>query len=298
MRLDNLRRLKSRQDIAGLLYNLNEGIHGNVGGMGKPGLYGHAMSGTKQLIEDYIDEVVHALDLIDAENSGEVSLEEKLDFFRRASHCFGRTALMLSASGALYFFHLGVARALVKEDLLPSVISGSSGGSIAGGLTCTHTDDELLDVLTPDFFINMFFQDENEQKSTDRGAQLQEALQRMMPDITFQQAFEKTGRSMNISIAPSEKHQTSRLLNAVASPAVLIHSGIRASCAVPGVFSPVILEALSRNGQRKSYLPQRSWVDGAVSDDLPAKRLARLYGINHTVVSQTNPSVIPFVILF
>ena len=36
-------------------------------------------------------------------------------------------------------------------------------------------------------------------------------------------------------------------------------------------------------------------MDGSVSDDLPAKRLARLYGVNHYVVSQTNPHVIPFV---
>jgi len=35
--------------------------------------------------------------------------------------------------------------------------------------------------------------------------------------------------------------------------------------------------------------------DGSVSDDMPAKRLARLYGVNHYVVSQTNPHVIPFV---
>lgn len=44
-----------------------------------------------------------------------------------------------------------------------------------------------------------------------------------------------------------------------------------------------------------SYLPSRKWVDGSVSDDMPAKRLARLYGVNHFVVSQTNPHVIPFV---
>ena len=120
MRLDNLRGLKSRQDIAGLLYNLNEGIHGNVGGMGKPGLYGHAMSGTKHLIEDYIDEVVHALELIDADDGGEVGLEEKLDFFRRASHCFGLTALMLSASGCTVFLSPG-CRACAGEGKFTAV---------------------------------------------------------------------------------------------------------------------------------------------------------------------------------
>ena len=36
-------------------------------------------------------------------------------------------------------------------------------------------------------------------------------------------------------------------------------------------------------------------MDGSVSDDMPAKRLARLYGVNHYIVSQTNPYVLPFV---
>jgi NTE family protein len=55
----------------------------------------------------------------------------------------------------------------------------------------------------------------------------------------------------------------------------------------------VTLQVLDDDGQRKSYLPSRRRVDGSVSDDMPAKRLARLYGVNHTVASQTNPPVPP-----
>ncbi|MEM1155469.1 MAG: patatin-like phospholipase family protein, partial [Pseudomonadota bacterium] len=79
------------------------------------------------------------------------------------------------------------------------------------------------------------------------------------------------------------------------SPNVLIHKSIMASAAVPGVFPPVTLEARDKWGDRQPYLPSRKWVDGAVSDDLPTKRLARLYGVNHYVVSQANPAVLPFV---
>ena len=32
-----------------------------------------------------------------------------------------------------------------------------------------------------------------------------------------------------------------------------------------------------------------------MSDDLPAKRLSRIYGVNHFIVSQVNPHVFPFV---
>jgi NTE family protein len=56
-----------------------------------------------------------------------------------------------------------------------------------------------------------------------------------------------------------------------------------------------VLEARDKWGERQAYLPSRKWVDGSVSDDLPTKRLARLYGVNHYIVSQANPAVLPFV---
>jgi NTE family protein len=294
IRLDRLLSLKARNDIKGMLFNLNEGIHGNIGGMGKSGLYGHARSGTKILIERYIEEVVHTLELIAEENSGEISFEEKLDFFRRASHCFGRSALMMSGSGSLLYFHVGVIRALLKANLLPTILSGSSGGALVGSVVSTHSNVELLDMMQPGYFLENR-QQEGRPFSVAPTAELEEAINQFIPDLTFQQAFEKTGRAMNVSIAPAETHQTSRLLNATTSPSVLIRSAVMASAAVPGIFPPVMLEALDGHGDRKSYLPSRKWVDGSVSDDMPAKRLARLYGVNHYVVSQTNPHVIPFV---
>jgi len=100
---------------------------------------------------------------------------------------------------------------------------------------------------------------------------------------------------LNISVAPAEMHQKSRLLNAITSPNVFIREAIMASGAVPGVYPPVTLLAKNHLGEKQAYLPSRKWVDGSVSDDMPAKRLARLYGVNHYIVSQTNPHVIPFV---
>ena len=294
IRLDQLRSLKARHDIKGLLYTLNEGIHGNMGGMGKAGLYGHAMSGTKVLIEDYIEEVVHTLELLAQDSTDDISFDEKLDFFRRASHCFGRSALMMSGSGSLLYFHVGVVRALAQAKLLPTILSGSSGGALVGSIVASHSDAEILELLQPEYFMEHVPRKE-QPESLASIAQLEQGVKNFVPDLTFQQAFEKTGRAINISIAPAETHQTSRLLNAITSPSVLIRSAVMASAAVPGIFPPVTLEALDSHGVCKSYLPSRKWVDGSVSDDMPAKRLARLYGVNHFVVSQTNPHVIPFV---
>ena len=48
-------------------------------------------------------------------------------------------------------------------------------------------------------------------------------------------------------------------------------------------------------GDKVPYIPSRKWVDGSIKNDLPVMRLSRLYGVNHTIVSQTNPHVLPFI---
>jgi NTE family protein len=109
--------------------------------------------------------------------------------------------------------------------------------------------------------------------------------------MTFLEAYRKTGRSINITISPSSARQTSRLLNHIASPNVTVLSAVLASSALPGVFAPVQLEARNAAGEIRPYLPSRRWIDGSFSQDLPAKRLGRMYGINHFVVSQVMPGL-------
>lgn len=301
-RLDGLRSLRARHDYPGLLFTLNEGIHGNVGGMGRAELYQRAKIGTKQVIEDYVDEIVEALYLLAEVDDPEISQEEKDDFFHRARHCYGHSALMMSGSGMLLYFHVGVVKALLEQDLLPHVLSGSSGGSFVGSVLATHTDAELKKTFDPAYLVNEIEQEKHRLSLIHKIRpqilevhEIQAILERLVPDMTFQEAFAKTGRHLNISIAPAEAHQTSRLLNATTTPNVLIRQSIMASAAVPGVYPAVTLMARDKYGDKKEYLPSRKWVDGAISDDLPAKRLARLYGVNHFIVSQTNPHVIPFV---
>ena len=301
LRLETLRNHREKGDDRGLLFTLNEGIHGNMGGMGNPKLYHKAFFSTKQLIIDYVDELADALLHLADKNNNKVSFEEKLDFFRRASICFGRSALMLSGGGQLGNFHAGVLKALVKENLLPSVISGASAGSIFAATAGTKTDEELADYLEHETILNHVKKEANifkniAEKRTRVGVKdLETLISNTIPDWTFQEAFEYSGRKINISVAPHGAQQKSRLLNAIASPNVLIRSALMASCAVPGVFPPVMLLAKNQYGETQAYLPSRKWVDGSMSNDLPSKRLTRLYGVNHFIVSMTNPLVLPFV---
>jgi NTE family protein len=247
-RLDHLRACREQQDDSGLLFALNEGIHGNMGGMGSAALYEHAKVGTKHLIVDYVEEIALALEHLASPDVDSFNVEEKLDFFRRASHCFGRSALMLSGSGTLLFIHLGVARALWQEGLLPDIISGSSGGSLVGSIMCASTDDELHKIFdaghipgkeVPESWLEHIVSKITPDRITREDTW--NVLEKLLPDFTFQEAFEHTGRHMNISVAPAETLQKSRLLNADTSPNVFMREAVLASTAIPGFFPPVVL---------------------------------------------------------
>ncbi len=301
-RLDRLRALRIQGDDQGLLFALNEGIHGNMGGMGSAKLHGRARSGTKKLIEAYVDEIVDALRYLADLDSDEIDETEKIGFFYRANHCFGRSALMLSGGGTLGFHHVGVVKALFEAEMLPRVISGASAGSLIAGVIGTRTDAELADFFDASRLAQEAHEDTDIMEQTAEGRagtigvdSIRAMIERMIPNETFQEAYERTGRQISISVAPAELHQTSRLLNAITSPNVYVRSAVLASCAVPGVYPPVTLHAKNVHGESQPYLPSRRWIDGSISDDLPAKRLARLYGTNHTIVSLVNPVVLPFV---
>ncbi|WP_052471928.1 patatin-like phospholipase family protein [Marinobacter similis] len=95
-RYEQLVALLEEENHEELLYVLNEGIHGNMSGMGRPILYDRALTGTKCLIDEYVTAIADALWVVASSPSNKISLQEKVDFFRRASHCYGRSALMLS----------------------------------------------------------------------------------------------------------------------------------------------------------------------------------------------------------
>ncbi len=296
-RLNEVRTVRASGDPHRLLFYLNEGIHGNMGGMGNPALYHRARFGTKDLVTSYINELGEALKQVAATPEEDIPFNEKLEFFRRASHCFGRSALMLSGAGALGPFHLGVVKALSEHGLVPDVISGASAGSMVAAFVGTHDDASLARFFMPRTLVDAFGEFSESSRKASIGSPMsidsvREVVSGLIPDLTFEEAFQKTGRKINISVSPREMHQQSRLLNAITSPNVYIREAVLASCAIPGIFPPVTLAAKNRLGQRQPYVPSRKWVDGSMTDDMPVRRLTRLYGVNHFISSQTNPMVL------
>jgi TAG lipase/steryl ester hydrolase/phospholipase A2/LPA acyltransferase len=119
---------------------------------------------------------------------------------------------------------------------------------------------------------------------------LEMSLRENCGDYTFQEAYDRTGRIVNIVVTPTANGRMPMVLNYLTSPHVYMWSASLASCAVPGVFEPVELRARGIDGEEIPYFPQgQKWSDGSVENDLPMQRLAELFNVNHFIVSQVNP---------
>ena len=124
---------------------------------------------------------------------------------------------------------------------------------------------------------------------------LEASLRENCGDYTFQEAFDRTGRIVNIVVTPTSSGRMPMVLNYLTSPHVYLWSASLASCAVPGVFEPVELRARGIDGREMPYFPQgQKWSDGSVENDLPMQRLSELFNVNFAIVSQVNPHAMLF----
>ena len=298
-RIRLLRRLRRQKDFDQIIFRLREELHGNLGNMANPALYQKARGGTKKLINAYIDEVCGALNLLCDSDYKAMPPMRKRVFLKRAARSFGRSALLLSGGASLGLFHMGVIKELEEQGILPRVVTGSSAGSIVAGILATHTDEEMEDLYERNewrFEWVKLFRPNDIMK--ERGMLDQKVLQRCIdqniPDMTFLEAYKHTNRILNISVSPADSHQFPRLLNYLTAPNVLVRRAALASAAIPGIFPPVQLRAKNFDGKSVAYMPQNRWIDGSVHEDIPKDKVNRLHNINHYIVSQTNPHVVPF----
>ena len=303
-----LRTLVDNEDVKGIMHYLRSRLVRNLGGMGNKQLYTHLRCGTKAIIEEYLNEVVRALQFLSVVEHEDINIDDKMAFFNETRHAFGRTALLLSGGGTLGLYHIGLIRALVQNNLLPRVISGSSVGSIVTAVLGVRTDAEILEIDKPGNIDLKFFEYETVWNAFQRyfktGAlmdilALQRCIRANVGDCTFQEAFERTGRIINITISPTDSNKDiPHLLNYLSAPNVLVWSASCASCAIPNIFAPVELMAKDCDGNIIPYYAEGDvkFADGSVYIDLPMHRLSELFNVNHFVVSQVNPHVLPFVL--
>ncbi|CAN8068376.1 unnamed protein product, partial [Agarophyton chilense] len=242
-----------------------------------------------------------------------LSTDEKLTFLNEARHAYGRTALMLSGGAVMGLHHIGVVKALFDQGLLPKVVCGTSAGACAASIVAVFDDNELEQILKDDALVNPFtgqpfsfklFDDHVSwlrriRRFLSRGffqdvKMLQDCVRKTFGDITFEEAYNKTHRILNITVCSSRSSSDPPiLLNYLTAPHVLIWSAASASCALPLVFAPVGLVAKSASGRLVPYHADGTrWIDGSITSDVPLSRIGELFNVNHFVVSQTNPHVV------
>ncbi|XP_010273284.1 PREDICTED: triacylglycerol lipase SDP1-like [Nelumbo nucifera] len=314
-KLQELRHRRQEGSLRDIIFCMRADLVRNLGNMCNPELHKGRLQVPK-LIKEYIDEVSTQLRMVCDSDSEELLLEEKLVFMHETRHAFGRTALLLSGGASLGAFHVGVVKTLVEHKLLPRIIAGSSVGSIMCSVVATRSWPELQSFFEDSWHSLKFFDQMGGvfavvKRLMTQGAvheirQLQMLLRHLTNNLTFQEAYDMTGRILAITVCSPRKHEPPRCLNYLTSPHVVIWSAVTASCAFPGLFEAQELMAKDRSGEIVPYHPPfhmdpeedngtlvRRWRDGSLESDLPMLQLKELFNVNHFIVSQANPHIAP-----
>ncbi|PYI22264.1 patatin-domain-containing protein [Aspergillus violaceofuscus CBS 115571] len=313
-RLQQLEDARISCDVSRMLFLIRTSLSRDLGNMSNASLYRYSHLGTKDLIDKYI---TTALDTISSlvELSGQNrcdGLETKyiLDQLLAARQSFGRSALLFSGGATFGMNHIGVLKALYEAKLLPRIISGASAGSIVCAVFCTRTEDELPALL--ESYAYGDFAVFGEESDTDNILQktarflkygsfldishLAKLMRSWLGDITFQEAYNRTRRILNVCVSSAGVYELPKLLNYITAPNVLIWSAVAVSCSVPFVFSPS--ELMAKDPLTGEPAPwhdlHKQYIDGSVDGDLPMNRLSEMFNVNHFIVSQVNPHVVPF----
>ncbi|KAI7237099.1 patatin-domain-containing protein [Hortaea werneckii] len=274
-------------------------VKNNFAGFENPRLYSETYYGTKNLVQDYVDEVSATLKFL--LSSHQLNQEEKRTLSKHLSTNFGRTALCLSGGATFAYYHFGIAKALLDADLLPWIITGTSGGALVAALLGTRTDDELKKLLVPALANRIRACSEPFSVWLPRwwrtGARFDSVdwAQRCSwfcrGSLTFLEAYQRTGRILNITCVPSDPHTPTILANYLTAPDCVIWSAVIASAAVPGILNPVVLMRKNRDGRLEPYSFGHKWKDGSLRTDIPLKSLNLHFNVNFSIVSQVNPHI-------
>ncbi|KAF8246490.1 FabD/lysophospholipase-like protein [Wilcoxina mikolae CBS 423.85] len=274
-------------------------VKNNFAGIESARMYSQTYYGTKHLVQNFVDEVEKCLKFLCETDL--LSLEEKRVMFKQLSSNYGRTALCLSGGACFSYYHLGVIKAHLDANLLPKIITGTSGGALVAALACTRTDSELKQLLVPeladkitachDDFLTWFRRWLRTGARFDSIDWARRCCWFTRGSMTFKEAYQRTGRILNISCVPSDPHTPSLLLNYLTAPDCCIFSAVLASAAVPGILNPVVLMTRTRHGTIAPYSFGNKWKDGSLRTDIPIRSLNLHFNVNFSIVSQVNPHV-------
>jgi TAG lipase / steryl ester hydrolase / phospholipase A2 / LPA acyltransferase len=243
-RLRQLDDARINSDVERMLFLIRTSLTRELGDMGNIKLYRRSHIGTKDLIERYINSALDTLQALLSyppkslpPNLGSRDILGQVLFARQA---FGRSALLLSGGATFGMYHVGVLKALWENKLLPRIISGSSAGSIVSSVLCTTVDEEIPAILAafPNSDLAVFEKEGDEETILQRLARflkigawidishLTRVMRDLLGDMTFQEAYNRTRRILNICVSSASIYELPKLLNYVTAPNVLIWSAV------------------------------------------------------------------------
>jgi TAG lipase/lysophosphatidylethanolamine acyltransferase len=258
-RLQSIIIAREEGDILQLVNLLRSGLVRNLGNISTPRLFNRAFAGTKLLIEDYITQVAQAIADITklptspgADGNGVIpgfSSQAKLDLLHDTRQAFGRSTLVLQGGAIFGLCHLGVVKALFARGLLPRIITGTATGALIAALVGIHTEDELPKFLNSDSidlsaFAGKTLLRENGHEDTNSLDSwgntltrrirrflregyfldvnvLEECVRANVGDLTFEEAYNRTKRVLNITVATTGRGGVPNLLNYLTAPNVV-----------------------------------------------------------------------------
>ncbi len=170
-----------------------------------------------------------------------------------------KIALALGGGGARGFAHIGVIKALEAQGITPDIIVGTSAGSAIGALYAAGYSGFQLQKMS----IPMKEDKVVDWTWPDRGLFTGKPLENFINGAVKQRPLEKLNRTFAVVAT-----------DLVSGEKIVFRTGntglaVSASCAVPGIFQPVII-----NG--------RSYVDGGLVSPVPAAE-ARALGADFVI---------------
>jgi TAG lipase / lysophosphatidylethanolamine acyltransferase len=258
-RLSSLAVAREENNTQQLVNLLRSGLVRNLGNITSPKLYNRSFAGTKYLIEEYISQVVEAIEDISSlpttpsldnrGNSVTLTTQMKLDFIHDTRQAFGRSTLVLQGGSVFALCHLGVVRSLFLRGLLPRIITGTATGALIAALVAIHTEEELPGVLKGDGIDLSAFEGKGATGGTaPHNTQtfrskwetllrrvkrfihegylldvkvLEECVRSNVGDLTFEEAYNRSKRVLNITVATGGQEGVPALLNYLTAPNVV-----------------------------------------------------------------------------
>ncbi|KAI5965732.1 TGL3 [Candida pseudojiufengensis] len=325
---------RENQDFQQIMSLLRSGLIRNFGGIAQKRLYLKSYMGTKFKIEEYINEILNCLEFLNeslSSSNGDDyvmnSKQLKLDFFHDARQSFGSTALLLQGGSLFGLCHLGVVKALYFKRLLPRVIGGSAVGAAVASLVCTLTDDELIPILVNIEELMKNIDILNHEIDERYGNVIENVVKKgysqdillflkfvrdTIGDVTFEEAYMKTGKILNIVIHPTNRSVPS-LLNYITTPNAIIWTAIYASIGTGVLSDDIAIYVKDFNNEIVLQTPdidvkflkpqdvtyQTSYFQNNLSTNIqhqsPYTKLTELFNVNHFVISLARPYLAPLI---